>query len=659
MSERTGFIVKHSYNNDFVELISNLKEKYPDEVFKIQGIHNDNLDINRFSKRFFEKSVGIASSSVDANANVKDKTICDYNYESPKAMQKIHSIYLMYKWVKKIYGVKDAKTAVEKVISGEIFVNDLTSFHIPYCFAFDLDELLVSGFKAYKGLDIKPPKRSETFIQLLIQATAYFSNQIVGASSYPNFFPILDWFYRNELGENYIEKLKLGKSSVEGSDLNNVYNKIKNQFQNLIYSFNFPFRGNQSAFTNLSVMDDGFLHSLFDNYILPDGTNINFNSTKELSKLFFIYFNEIFGKEGVFTFPVLTLAISLDENKEYMDYDFVKWCAKENHKKAVSNIFQDKPTSFSSCCRLKNDFSKLASDGVQNSFGVSGVNIGSLRVCGLNLARLGILEKSNPNILSENVDINLYTLYAQKQLLKYRLDSGLLPLYTTNWINIRKQYSTVGLVAMNEYIENLGMNIVNEDGLNKALETVSFIEKEALKWEEQERSEGCIYNIESIPAESMAVRLAKLDTVLGYNDKKLKLYSNQYIPLTKDATLYDRARVQGEMDGLTSGGAILHVTVFDDKGLSEEQYLKVMKDMKDLGVSYFGVNYCYSECENGHISIGDNSKCPKCDGEIIEKYARVVGFVTPKGAWNDVRKNYEFQRRKSYSFSEGLNNANS
>ena len=41
---------------------------------------------------------------------------------------------------------------------------------------------------------------------------------------------------------------------------------------------------------------------------------------------FFIYFNEIFEKEGVFTFPVLTLAISLDENKEYMDYDFVKWC---------------------------------------------------------------------------------------------------------------------------------------------------------------------------------------------------------------------------------------------------------------------------------------------------------------------------------------------
>ena len=47
---------------------------------------------------------------------------------------------------------------------------------------------------------------------------------------------------------------------------------------------------------------------------------------------------------------VLTIAISIDDNKEYMDPDFVDWAADINSKKALANIFQDKPTSFSSCC---------------------------------------------------------------------------------------------------------------------------------------------------------------------------------------------------------------------------------------------------------------------------------------------------------------------
>jgi len=140
---------------------------------------------------------------------------------------------------------------------------------------------------------------------------------------------------------------------------------------------NFPFRSSgQSAFVNLSVMDKGFLKSLFNGYVFPDGTQADLDSSLELSKCFFEYYNSINCKEGMFTFPVMTLAISVDDNNEYIDPDFVDWAAEANCEKALANIFQDKPTSFSSCCRLKNDFSKISDLGYQNSFGVGGLSIG-------------------------------------------------------------------------------------------------------------------------------------------------------------------------------------------------------------------------------------------------------------------------------------------
>ena len=47
------------------------------------------------------------------------------------------------------------------------------------------------------------------------------------------------------------------------------------------------FISGNSAFTNLSVMDKGYMKSLFGEYMLPDGTMADLESSQELSKLFF------------------------------------------------------------------------------------------------------------------------------------------------------------------------------------------------------------------------------------------------------------------------------------------------------------------------------------------------------------------------------------
>lgn len=642
MDNRIGWTTKHSFTDDFVQKLDELNLKYGDVIFNIQGISNINLDIVKFSKQFFNKSSSVAEVSIDGNANVTEKNIMHYNYENNKSLMKLNSLYLMYKWIKKTFSKEDADVCLEKIVSGELFINDLTNFGTSYCYAFDLRNILTEGMSFFKGnFKIKQPKRSSSFIALLIQTTAYISNQIMGAASYPDFFVILDWFYRKELGENYINMMDKKNRHI-----------IKNEFQNLIYSLNFPFRnGGQSAFTNLSVMDRGFLEKLFDNYYLPDGEKPNIESTLGLSKFFFEYYSDINSKEGIFTFPVMTLAISLDDNNNYIDKEFVEWSAIANCEKSLANIFQDKPTSFSSCCRLVNDFSKVADVGYQNSFGVGGLSIGSHRVAGINLPRLAFLEKENPNILEENLDYLHKILYSHRQLLKERISGGYLPLYKYGWINLNRQYSTIGFLGSYEYLENKGINIMSNEGVIEIQDLLKRIDYKIRDWQSEEKEEKNIYNIEQIPAESMAVRLAKIDRILGYNNK-WELYSNQYIPLIADATIYDRFKIQGEIDDYTSGGAILHLNIDDENPLPASQFKKLIELGRITKTKYFAINYAYSECINGHYSIGKKENCSICQQEIINQYTRVVGFITPVKSWNKTRKEYEYDKRIFYDNSK-------
>ena len=648
-ANKVGYMVKYGFNNDFVELLNELKSKYGEKIFEIHGIGDKNLDITQFPKNFYNKSTkAVASVSIDDNANVSSKDISQYTYERFKPQQKLNSIYLLYKWVKKFFSKKDTRVAIERIIAGDIFVNDLTDIEKPYCFAIDLNNLLSNGMDFFDGknLCIGAPKRSDSFIAQVIQTTAFISNQIMGAIAYPSFFPILDKFYRAEYGEDYMQRYEEDKD---------MQYRITNQFQNLIFSFNFPFRGNQSSFTNLSVLDRGFAHALFDGFTFADdGTEPNIDSFVELSKKFFEYFVEINNKEGVFTFPVMTLAVSLDENNNYEDESIIDWISEVNHGKSIGNIFQSRPNSFCSCCRLKNELdivNEINGYGKINSFGASsGLSVGSHRVCGINLPRLAIKEKENPNYLNEIMDSVHKILYAHRMLIKERINLGVLPLYTHGWMDLSRQYSTVGLIGGYEYVKNKGLSILTEEGTNALMKVMKTVESKILEYQKSEKD--CIYNIESIPGESQAVKLCDIDKTLGYCDSKIKLYSNQYVSLMDECSIYDRMKTQGIFDSVTSGGAIMHCTYKDSTPLTKEQYEAVVRMAKDLHNEYFAINYAYVRCANGHRSIGEKDVCDICGAPIVARFQRVVGFITCVESWNNVRREYEYQRRTSVNTGE-------
>lgn len=125
-------VIPINYEKEFDELFESLKAKYPQQIFDLEGIGKQ-LDLCDFSKTFF-KSTNVADNSSDANANVDDLTVVAYENELPKPWMRLNSLYLLWKYGKKLFGLEWANKAIEKEIAGEYYINDLSNVQKPYSY---------------------------------------------------------------------------------------------------------------------------------------------------------------------------------------------------------------------------------------------------------------------------------------------------------------------------------------------------------------------------------------------------------------------------------------------------------------------------------------------------------------------------------------------
>ena len=204
-----------------------------------------------------------------------------------------------------------------------------------------------------------------------------------------------------------------------------------------------------------------------------------------------------------------------------------------------------------------------------------------------------------------------------------------------------KQYSTTGVVGLNEACEFMGMSVLEENGQQFISDIIDDINKMN---DSASKQYNAPHNCEQVPAENSAIKIAKKDMALGYQDE-YELYSNQFIPLTVNADLLDRIHLQGLFDERMTGGAVAHLNVetrITDSKLIEE----LIKIAVKHGVVYHAINYNLQRCENGHMSVGKFERCNICEGEIIENYTRVVGFLTNTKNWHKVRREKDYPIRK-------------
>jgi anaerobic ribonucleoside-triphosphate reductase len=298
-------------------------------------------------------------------------------------------------------------------------------------------------------------------------------------------------------------------------------------------------------------------------------------------------------------------------------------------------------------CRLRSSLIENShKEDYTNSFGVGGLSIGSHRVVALNLPQISYLSESWEDFihnLEHRISLCQDILDIHRETLTKLINKKFLPLYTFGFMNLNKQYSTVGFVGMYESLEILGFDITTEEGTKKGMEIIELINQMN---EKRTKIDGFIRNVEQCPAEGAAVAFAKKDAMLFDGKQKYELYSNQYIPLIKECEMHERIRIQGKYDSNVGGGSILHVNV--SAPMSKEQMLELMLYATKNNVKYWAVNYGVSQCKTcGKTYVGKFEKSPCHDAETL-KFLRIVGFETNLNSWSKERR-IEYTQRQFYS----------
>lgn len=620
---RKTSIGKISLCGTFSASFKELYETTDPEILKLEGISPDKLDIPTMSKQYFSQRV--VDMSIDDNANAHEsKAFGNYLAETTKGWLKIQGYYDLYKKLEIDHGTEKAQNLLKSIWAGDIYLHDSTSIQIPYCWSYSTSFILFEGCK-WGQLQSKPPKRTHSFLDQVKEVTIEIAQEIAGAVAIGDLF----------INYAYLVK-KEGLYPWKPQDRKT----IEDEFQSLVHTLNKKLRpSHQSPFTNLSIFDRPNLEILFGEMVYPDGSKPDFDLIEELQRIFCDWFEKGDPMTGMpYRFPVVTLNLRVDKNKKLLDKKAFEYYSKINLNKGTFNIYISSGNKIASCCRLTNDLDLAGVD----SFGNGGISLGSHRVVTLNLARLGKISKSYKDLkihMAEQLEKSKNLLVAHRQLLKQRIDEGFLKFFKLGIMSMERLFSTFGITGIYECVEQLGFSIKTEEGKNIAKQILEDIKNYSTKCSKEL---GHPFNVEQVPAESLAVKFAAKDKHL-YN-MPYKIYSNQFIPLHVDYDIVDRIKLDGEFSATLTGGGISHLNI-GEKLTSKDQMKQLIRYSIECGCEHFAVNYNFCKCENNHVTIaGPSTNCSICSAPIITQYTRIIGYWVPVSSWNKGRQEEHSKR---------------
>lgn len=554
-------------------------------------------------------------------------------------------------WLNKIYApaIKNAH------INGDIHIHDLGLISV-YCVGWDLQDLLLSGFKGVSGkMESKPAKHLRSALGQIINFFYTLQGEAAGAQAFSNFDTLLAPFIRFD---NLSEK------------------EVKQALQEFVFNVNVPTRvGFQTPFTNITM--DLTVPSYFADQGVIIGGQPQKETYKEFQKEIDI-FNKAFlevmlegdAKGRVFTFPIPTYNMTKDFDWDNLNLELLwKMTAKYGIPYFSNFINSDmKPEDARSmCCRLRLDNRELRSRG-GGLFGASPLT-GSIGVVTINLPRLGYLSANDEDFfrkLEHQMLLAKDSLEIKRKVLEKFTDEGLYPYIKFYLRDIKERFgqywknhfSTIGLVGTNEACLNLFKeNIASETGKRFAVRVLDFMRDKLMEFQQET---GNIYNLEATPAEGTSYSLAKLDKEMygdivcaneaDYKEGHEPFYSNStHLPVNYTDDIFEALDHQDELQIRYTGGTVLHG--FVGEKIDNPQGLKTLVRLicQQYRLPYFTITPTFSVCGSCGYLPGEHFKCVKCQKEC-EVYSRVVGYLRPVAQWNKGKKE-EFTERNTYKIA--------
>ena len=639
------------YNNIKVEDIQNQVEEalMAEGFFKVaksfmlyRQQHTEDretLERLKFLTDYMQASNAATGSKYDANANVEHKNIATLIGELPKSSFIRLNRKLLTDRIKKMYGKELSDEYIDKLTHHFIYKNDETSL-ANYCASITMYPWLIGGTSSIGG-NSTAPTNLKSFCGGFINMVFMVSSMLSGACATPEFLMYMNYFVGLEFGQDYYKRAdEVVDLSLKKRTIDKV---ITDSFEQIVYSLNQPTgaRNYQAVFWNISYYDRYYFESLFGNFYFPDGSQPDWEGLSWLQKRLMKWFNEERTKT-VLTFPVETMAM-LTENGECKDKEWGEFAAEmysEGH--SFFTYLSDNADSLSSCCRLRNE---IQDNGFSYTLGAGGVSTGSKSVLTINLNRC-IQYAVNHNLdykeyLSHVIDLCHKVQLAYNENLKELQKNGMLPLFDAGYINLSRQYLTIGVNGLVEAAEFMGLKINDNPQYLEFVQTVLGLVE---KYNKQYRSKEVMFNCEMIPAENVGVKHAKWDREDGYFVPR-DCYNSYFYAVEDDSlTVIDKFKLHGApyIEHLT-GGSALHMNL--EEHLSKDQYLQLFKVAAKEGCNYFTFNIPNTVCNDcGHIDKRYLKECPVCKSKNVDYLTRIIGYLKRVSNFSQARQ-AEAERR--------------
>ena len=576
----------------------------------------------RFLINYSNAANPATGSKYDANANVENKNVATLIGELPKQGFIRLNRRMLTDRIKEMYGKETADRYIYLLKNHFIYKNDETSL-ANYCASITMYPWLLDGTKSIGG-NSKAPSNLKSFCGGFINMVFIVSSMLSGACATPEFLMYMSYFIAQEYGDDYYLR---ADEVVDLSKRQRTIDKvITDCFEQIVYSINQPTgaRNFQSVFWNISYYDHFYFERIFGEFRFPAGSRPSWPALDWLQRRFMRWFNQE-RTRAVLTFPVETMAL-LSKDGDAMDKDYADFTAEmyaEGH--SFFTYMSDNADSLASCCRLRNE---IQDNGFSYTLGAGGVSTGSKSVLTVNLNRC-VQQATREGrhyveYLDGIVDLMHKVQMAYNENLKDMQAKGLLPLFDSGYINLRRQYLTIGVNGMVEAAESLGITISDNEEYERFVNDIlSLIED----YNRRYRSKELLFNCEMIPAENVGVKHARWDREDGYFVPRACYNSYFYIVEDTHTDLIEKFRLHGRryISHLT-GGSALHMNL--DEHLTQPQYRQLLRVAAQEGCNYFTFNIPNTLCRDcGHITKQHLQECPHCHSHNLDYLTRIIGYL--------------------------------
>ncbi len=585
--------------------------------------------------------------------NLKDwrvKESANSTYSLQGLNQHVSTLVSSQYWLNQIYP-KEIGDAHKK---GRFHIHDL-GFLSVYCVGWDLEDLLLTGFRGVEGkTQSKPAKHLRAALGQIVNFFYTMQGEAAGAQAFSNF----DTYLAPFIHYDHLD-----------------YEQVKQCLQEFLFNMNVPTRvGFQTPFTNITM--DLIVPEFLKNQPVIIGGKIQDKTYGEFQEQLNM-FNKAYAEvmlEGdangsVFSFPIPTYNITRDFDWNNRDYDLIWKMAAKYGIPYFSNFVNsdmDPDDVRSMCCRLRLDKRELQKRGG----GLFGANplTGSVGVVTINLPKLGYEAKSEDDYfqrLEWLMEMAKNSLEIKRKVIERLTEQGLYPyskfylrhLHQKNGAYWNNHFSTIGILGMNESCLNImGKDITSTEGHAFAVKVMNFMRDHLERFQDET---GHIYNLEATPAEGTSFRLARIDKVqypdiIVANEKACKNGAQPYytnstqLPVNHTDDLFEALKLQDALQTKYTGGTVFHTFIGENQLPVESVKQLVKKITHHFKLPYLTLSPTFSICPDHGYIFGEHEHCPKCQAIGKEQkctvFSRIVGYLRPVDQWNE-GKQEEFKER--------------